>query len=68
MEAMGDMGGALTVAWFILILLIPIVLIFWLIIPFILIRKLNNIEEAVRTFHTDLAQFLNDYATKTMPR
>ncbi|MDD5425397.1 MAG: hypothetical protein PHN52_02770 [candidate division Zixibacteria bacterium] len=62
------MDNLLTIAPLVLMVLGLILGLLWLILPFILIKKLNNIDEAVRTFHTDLAQFLNDYVTKTLPR
>ena len=65
---MEAMGGLLSIISLVLIILGFILGILWLILPFILIRKLNNIEDAVRTFHTDLAQFLNDYVTKALHR
>jgi|GEM_PF-4557558 len=65
---MEAMGGMFSIVSLILVILGFILGVFWLILPFILIKRLNNIEDAVRTFHTDLAQFLNDYASKTMHR
>lgn len=62
------MDNLLTIAPLVLMVLGLVLGLLWLILPFILIKKLNNIDEAVRTFHTDLAQFLNDYVTKTLSR
>ena len=65
---METMSGVLSIITLVFIVLGGVLGILWLILPFILIRKLNNIEDAVRTFHSDLAQFLNDYASKALHR
>ncbi|MBN1212639.1 MAG: hypothetical protein JXA92_08685 [candidate division Zixibacteria bacterium] len=65
MEVMGGIVGIVSIVLTVLGLILGVL---WLILPFVLIKKLNNIEDAVRTFHTDLAQFLNDYAAKTLHR
>ena len=65
---MEQLSNIISILSTVLVFLGCIIGIFLLILPFIIIKKMNNIEDAIRMFHTDLAQFLNEYTSKTQKK